>query len=407
MSAAGCHDNRMDKIWWNEQWMGWPLGPQYAASSNVDNASKLQGELLLVVGELDTNVDPSSTMQVVNALIKANKNFDLLVIPGADHTRRRRRTAIASATTSSCTTCSASSRRSETPRKRFRPDAPADNHDSPLSIPHNGQTVFRFSLGHHARRHRRGANRSVRRAIPRGRHASAKARLDHRRRAAGAHREGAAADGGATASAPSLLEGGHEHGLLHRTSAGASASGRSCVVIPAKGELGVGVARRSRRARARELIKFANDVRVWQEDESPYQVVAGILKDRGVSHGQGRRRGARALLHRRRRATGPRRPSSSSIATPVTAGCRMIKSPAEIALMQHANDITIAAYQGGVRDAARGHDAGRAVGDNIARRLPRSSAASGGGALVSFGKYTAFPHGSIAAADAEAKATSC
>ena len=86
VSAAGCHDNRMDKIWWNEQWMGWPIGPQYAASSNVDNASKLQGDLMLIVGELDTNVDPSSTMQVVNALIKANKQFDLLVIPGADHT---------------------------------------------------------------------------------------------------------------------------------------------------------------------------------------------------------------------------------------------------------------------------------------------------------------------------------
>lgn len=86
VSAAGCHDNRMDKIWWNEQWMGWPLGPHYAASSNVDNASKLQGDLMLIVGELDTNVDPSSTMQVVNALIKANKTFDLLVIPGADHT---------------------------------------------------------------------------------------------------------------------------------------------------------------------------------------------------------------------------------------------------------------------------------------------------------------------------------
>jgi dipeptidyl aminopeptidase/acylaminoacyl peptidase len=85
-SAAGCHDNRMDKIWWNEQWMGWPIGPEYGASSNVDNAWRLQGKLLLLVGELDTNVDPSSTMQVANALIKANKMFDLLVIPGANHT---------------------------------------------------------------------------------------------------------------------------------------------------------------------------------------------------------------------------------------------------------------------------------------------------------------------------------
>ena len=89
VSYAGCHDNRMDKIWWNEQWMGWPIGPQYSASSNVDNAYRLQGELLLVVGELDSNVDPSSTMQVVNQLIKHNKNFDLLVVPGANHSAGR------------------------------------------------------------------------------------------------------------------------------------------------------------------------------------------------------------------------------------------------------------------------------------------------------------------------------
>jgi len=85
VSSAGCHDNRMDKIWWNELWMGWPIGPQYSASSNVDNAWRLQGKLLLTVGEYDTNVDPSSTIQVVNALIKANKDFDFLYVPGADH----------------------------------------------------------------------------------------------------------------------------------------------------------------------------------------------------------------------------------------------------------------------------------------------------------------------------------
>ena len=85
VSAAGCHDNRMDKIWWNEQWMGWPLGPQYSASSNVDNAYRLEGHVLLVVGEMDNNVDPASTMQVVNQLIKHDKDFDLLYIPGAGH----------------------------------------------------------------------------------------------------------------------------------------------------------------------------------------------------------------------------------------------------------------------------------------------------------------------------------
>jgi dipeptidyl aminopeptidase/acylaminoacyl peptidase/uncharacterized protein (DUF885 family) len=85
VSACGCHDNRMDKIWWNELWMGWPIGPHYAEQSNVTNAPKLQGNLLLIVGELDRNVDPASTMQVVNALIKAGKDFDLLVVPGAGH----------------------------------------------------------------------------------------------------------------------------------------------------------------------------------------------------------------------------------------------------------------------------------------------------------------------------------
>ena len=82
---CGCHDNRMDKIWWNEQWMGWPVGPQYEEQSNVTQAKNLQGKLLLAVGELDRNVDPSSTMQVVNALIKADKDFELIVFPGAGH----------------------------------------------------------------------------------------------------------------------------------------------------------------------------------------------------------------------------------------------------------------------------------------------------------------------------------
>jgi dipeptidyl aminopeptidase/acylaminoacyl peptidase len=85
VSDCGCHDNRVDKIWWNELWMGYPIGPHYREQANATNAHKLQGKLLLVVGELDRNVDPASTMQVVNALVKANKDFDLLVIPGAGH----------------------------------------------------------------------------------------------------------------------------------------------------------------------------------------------------------------------------------------------------------------------------------------------------------------------------------
>jgi dipeptidyl aminopeptidase/acylaminoacyl peptidase len=85
VSACGCHDNRMDKASWNEQWMGYPVGPHYAACSNITNAGKLRGKLLLIVGELDHNVPPESTMRLVDALIKANKDFDLLVVPGMDH----------------------------------------------------------------------------------------------------------------------------------------------------------------------------------------------------------------------------------------------------------------------------------------------------------------------------------
>ena len=85
VSSAGCHDNRMDKIWWNEHWMGWPLGPHYEASSNVVNAHRLTGRLLLAVGEHDRNVDPSSTMQLVDALIDADRQFDLYVRPGGGH----------------------------------------------------------------------------------------------------------------------------------------------------------------------------------------------------------------------------------------------------------------------------------------------------------------------------------
>jgi dipeptidyl-peptidase-4 len=85
VADCGCHDNRMDKIWWNEQWMGYPIGPEYAENSNAVNARLLQGKLLLIFGELDDNVDPSSTMQVVNALEKADKEFDLVIVTGAHH----------------------------------------------------------------------------------------------------------------------------------------------------------------------------------------------------------------------------------------------------------------------------------------------------------------------------------
>ncbi|MBR7066090.1 MAG: DPP IV N-terminal domain-containing protein [Prevotella sp.] len=89
-SSCGCHDNRMDKIWWNEQWMGYPVDSSYVECSNVYHASKLTRPLMLVVGEMDDNVDPSSTYQLVNALITANKDFELVTLPGVRHTMGER-----------------------------------------------------------------------------------------------------------------------------------------------------------------------------------------------------------------------------------------------------------------------------------------------------------------------------
>lgn len=85
VAMAGCYDNRMDKISWNEQWLGWPVDASYAAASGVDHAANLHGKLFLIVGEQDSNVDPASTMQVVDALVRADKDFDLLVVPGGEH----------------------------------------------------------------------------------------------------------------------------------------------------------------------------------------------------------------------------------------------------------------------------------------------------------------------------------
>jgi dipeptidyl aminopeptidase/acylaminoacyl peptidase len=85
VANSGCHDNRLDKASWNEQWMGYPVGPQYSECSNIDNAWRLKGKLFLIVGEMDSNVPPESTLRFADALIRARKDFDLLVVPGADH----------------------------------------------------------------------------------------------------------------------------------------------------------------------------------------------------------------------------------------------------------------------------------------------------------------------------------
>ena len=85
VSDCGCHDNRIDKMWWNEQWLDWPLNESYVENSNRTHIPKLEGHLMLTVGELDKNVDPSSTYQIINDLIKADKDFTFYMIPGAGH----------------------------------------------------------------------------------------------------------------------------------------------------------------------------------------------------------------------------------------------------------------------------------------------------------------------------------
>lgn len=85
ISASGNHDHRLDKAVWIEQWMGFPLGPQYDANSNISWAPKLEGKLLLAHGELDSNVPLAATMRMASALIAAGKPFEFLIVPNADH----------------------------------------------------------------------------------------------------------------------------------------------------------------------------------------------------------------------------------------------------------------------------------------------------------------------------------
>lgn len=163
------------------------------------------------------------------------------------------------------------------------------------------------------------------------------------------------------------------------------------VVIPAKGEL-AWVTPGFEEQRARELIRFSNDVRVWQEDESPYEVIAGILRDRGAANGKvGFEERVRFFIFDGVRQ---RLPSAQYVsATPVTAGCRMIKSPAEIALMQRANDITLQAIGSSFKTMKEGMS-NQELGANVAAAT-RKLGGNADGALVIFGKYTAFPHGSV------------
>jgi Xaa-Pro dipeptidase len=161
------------------------------------------------------------------------------------------------------------------------------------------------------------------------------------------------------------------------------------VVIPAQGEL-AWITPGFEEERARELIKFSTDIRVWQEDESPYALIARILRDRGVATGKiGIEERVRFFI-----ADGIHRAAPQAelvLADPVTAGCRMFKSPAEIALMQHANDVTIAAYKATFPSLRPGMTQGE-MSTLIAAAITRLGGVSGG-ALCLFGVSSAFPHG--------------
>jgi Xaa-Pro dipeptidase len=162
------------------------------------------------------------------------------------------------------------------------------------------------------------------------------------------------------------------------------------VIIPAKGDVAY-IAPGFEEQRAREVIRFSTDVRVWQEDEDPLRLVAGILKDRGVATANiGVEERVRFFIAS---ALATALPASQVVlATPVTAGCRMYKSAAEIANMQYANDITIAGFKAGLATLREGMTQGELAG-NVAAAFRQLGA--NGGVSVSFGQYTAFPHGSI------------
>jgi Xaa-Pro dipeptidase len=142
--------------------------------------------------------------------------------------------------------------------------------------------------------------------------------------------------------------------------------------------------------RALELIKFGKDVRTWEEDASPYKVIAGIVKDRGLTHHRiGIEERVRFFIADGIRRDNPGIEVADCVA--VTAGCRIYKSAAEIALMQRANDATIEAYKAGLATMREGMPQNE-LADNITAAF--TALGFKGDVSVQFGKWTALPHGS-------------
>ena len=161
-------------------------------------------------------------------------------------------------------------------------------------------------------------------------------------------------------------------------------------VIPQKGEL-AWVAPGFEEERARELVSKSAEVRVWQEDESPYRQIAGILKDRGAASGRiGVEERLRFFIFNGVKKESPA--ADFVDAEVITAGCRMIKDASELALMQKASDITIEAFRAAFQTFKEGM-----TQDELRANIATAHRLLGapGSASVSFGTYTAFPHGSI------------
>ena len=85
VASSADHDFRMEKAWWPEMYQGWPIDETYEKVSNITNAGNLKGKLLLVHGGIDDNVNPSATFKLAEALVNADKEFDLLILPSQRH----------------------------------------------------------------------------------------------------------------------------------------------------------------------------------------------------------------------------------------------------------------------------------------------------------------------------------
>ncbi len=162
------------------------------------------------------------------------------------------------------------------------------------------------------------------------------------------------------------------------------------LVMPARGELAF-VVPGFEEGRAREVVRFTKDIRVWQEDESPYARIAEVLRDRGVRDGRiGFEETVRFFVFDGIRKVAPACQPVS--ADPVTAGCRTIKSQAELALLKRSNEITLEAIKAAAPSLREGMTHTE-FSSNLQNAF-RTAGAPGGG-LVLFGKYSASPHGTV------------